>query len=155
MRTTAVVVAWVLASTGFAFAQSSPPAPEAADGRYSFSRSGDDFLRLDKTTGQVSRCTERSSGWACQTVPEERAAFENEIARLQDENADLKKQLAEAAPPSKDTPKTAQKGYRVPEPQIRLPTNEDIDRAIVTAGKVWKRLVQMLNDVRSDMREKI
>ena len=34
-----------------------------------------------------------AAGWSCQTVPDERAALENEIGRLQGENAELKKSL--------------------------------------------------------------
>lgn len=137
-----------------------PPAAEVPltapedSARYSFNRVGDEFIRLDKTTGQVSRCTQRSAGWSCQPSPEERAAFESEIARLQDENAALRRQLADASPAAKP-PGANPKGYRVPDAQLRLPTNEDIDRALTAAGKVWQRLMRMLNDVRSDMAEKI
>ena len=42
-------------------------------------------------TGQVAFCSPHTVGWACQAVPEDRAALEKEIARLQDEVASLKK----------------------------------------------------------------
>ncbi len=59
-----------------------PPNPQ---GRYSFNRVDDGFLRLDTVTGQVASCSRHSAGWVCQAVPEERAALEKEIARLQDQ----------------------------------------------------------------------
>ena len=43
--------------------------------------------------GQVSLCNHKTLGWACETIPDERSALENEIARLQNGNAALKKEL--------------------------------------------------------------
>ena len=73
-----------------AFAQ----APDQAeDGRYSFHRVEDGFLRLDSRSGQVSLCGRKTVGWGCQAVPDERVALESEIARLQGDNAALKKEI--------------------------------------------------------------
>jgi hypothetical protein len=38
-------------------------------------------------------CSRNDAGWACKVVPHERSALETEIARLQGENATLKKEL--------------------------------------------------------------
>jgi hypothetical protein len=54
---------------------------------------GDAFLRLDNKTGEVSRCSKRPSGWTCELLPDDRAALEAEIARLQKQNAGLKADL--------------------------------------------------------------
>src|SRR5262249_8427751 len=77
------------------------PPPGSADlppgatenGRYAFYRVRESFMRLDTRTGQVSQCGWSVTGWACQAVPNERAALESEIARLQSENAALKREL--------------------------------------------------------------
>src|SRR5438034_10928158 len=53
-------------------------APDSADGRFTFHRADDGFLRLDGRSGQVSLCQRRSAGWECQAVPDERAALEGE-----------------------------------------------------------------------------
>ena len=50
-------------------------------------------MRLDTRTGEVSLCSQRTVGLACVASPEDRAVFENEIARLQAENAALKKDI--------------------------------------------------------------
>ncbi len=67
--------------------------PDNGGGRYTFSKVAEGFLRLDAQTGEVSVCSQRTVGWACQAVPEDRAVLENEIARLRKENAALKKDL--------------------------------------------------------------
>ena len=71
--------------------QNSPADTEA--GRFSFHKVDEGFLRLDTRTGQVSLCNHKNLGWACETIPDERAALENEIARLQTGNAALKKDM--------------------------------------------------------------
>jgi hypothetical protein len=53
----------------------------------------DAFLRLDTKTGEVSRCSKQPSGWTCELLPDDRAALEAEIARLQKQNAALKADL--------------------------------------------------------------
>ena len=50
-------------------------------------------MRLDTQTGEVSLCSQRTVGWACQAMPEDRAVLESEIARLRRENAALKKDI--------------------------------------------------------------
>src|ERR1017187_9654329 len=73
-----------------------------ATGRYTFNRVDDGFLRLDNQSGQIAYCSPHVVGWACQAVPEDRAALEKEIARLQGEVASLKSEVAalrEPAPP--------------------------------------------------------
>jgi hypothetical protein len=67
--------------------------PDSERGRFTFHHVQDDLLRLDARTGQISTCSKRSGDWTCQAVPDERAALESEIARLQGENASLKQQM--------------------------------------------------------------
>jgi hypothetical protein len=85
---------------GPAGAQNQPPEP-AAD-RYRFQVTDQGVLRLDSRTGRISQCTVGASGAICRSAPDERAALEGEIARLEADNAALRKQLADrglTAPP--------------------------------------------------------
>src|SRR4029079_7696749 len=68
-----------------------PPPPD--DGRYTFHRRGEGFVRLDSRTGQVSQCGWSPNTWSCKVVPDERVALESEINRLQRDNAALKNSL--------------------------------------------------------------
>src|SRR5450631_3319930 len=73
--------------TGAALAQS---LPDRENGHYTLSAVTDGVIRLDTRTGAVSTCTNAGAGWACYAVPDERAALDQEIGRLQAENEKLK-----------------------------------------------------------------
>lgn len=119
------------------------PTPDTEGGRYVFSRQANGFLRLDTKSGAVSLCSEQPVGWACQAAPEDRAVFEGEIARLQNENVALKRTLLAhglSLPPGvmADAP-TAQN-----DSTLRLPSDADIDRAIAFVGHVWQRFIDAI-----------
>ena len=121
-------------------------APDSENGRYSFSTVADGMLRLDTRTGQVSLCAKQTAGWSCNTVPDERQALENEIARLQRENGALKKDiLARNLPLPGDVtgvPQTAQQ--RELQLKVPLPSDAEIDRVMSAFEKMWRRLVDMV-----------
>jgi hypothetical protein len=149
--------AFLLFVLGFTFAvaparaQDSSPGPE--DGRYTFNRVQDGYLRLDTRTGQVSLCSRRPIGWACEAIPDERTALENEIARLQSHNGALKKELLAhglALPgPVKAEPPAAKN-----ELTLQLPSNADIERVMSIVEKVWRRLVEMIGNLQKDVLKK-
>jgi hypothetical protein len=88
--------------------------PDSEDGRFTFHRVDDGYLRLDGRTGRVSTCVREHAGWLCQAVPDDRAAFEAEIARLQSDNSALKKELLSHNLP---LPRDARPEETVPGPQ--------------------------------------
>jgi hypothetical protein len=98
----ATAAAMMIGSGGFAPALFTPAlaqaAPDTDNGRYTLSPTSDGVVRLDTRTGAVSNCTDKGNGWACYTLPDERAALDTEIGRLQTENEKLKTQLAEREP---------------------------------------------------------
>jgi hypothetical protein len=132
-----------LAVTAPAFAQGT--APENEDSRYSFHRVQDGFVRLDTRTGQVALCNRRTVGWACQAMPEDRAALEGEIVRLQGENATLKKELLARGLPlpsgTKADPPTSDQ-------ELKLPSTAELDRVFGFLEKAWRRLVEMMGNLR-------
>jgi hypothetical protein len=148
--------------------------PENENGRYTLSPAGDSVLRLDTRTGAVSTCSNSGAGWACYAVPDERAAMDTEIGRLQADNerlkADnerLKADLASREPtvpgkieeplPKSDSlkkgePKVAEGERKI---EIPLPSDRDLDRMMSFLEQAWRRLIEMANRVQRDVSGKI
>jgi hypothetical protein len=130
------------------------PAPESDDARYTFNHADDGYLRLDGRTGQVSFCARRMPGWTCQTVPDDRAALEAEIARLQAENAALKKDLLARNLPLPGTVKPDAPAAKPEEPRLQLPSDAELNKMMGFLEKVWRRFVDMVVSLRRDILDK-
>src|SRR5713101_5651295 len=158
------IAACCLAGTGIAAAESMP---DTENGRYTLAPAGDGVIRLDTRTGAVSNCNDSSAGWACYAVPDERAAMDTEIGRLQAENEKLKAQLAEREPTITgkiDEPMPKTDSLKKPEPkvaegerkiEIPLPSDRDMDRMMSFLEQAWRRLVEMANRMQKDVTGKI
>jgi len=141
--------------------------PDAENGRYTMSPIADGVIRLDTRTGAVSTCTDTGTGFACYAVPDERAAYDAEIGRLQTENEKLKAQLAEreAVVTGKiDEPLPKTDSLKKPESklddsarriEIPLPSDRDMDRMMSFLEQAWRRLVDMANRMQKDVTGKI
>ena len=143
--------------------------PDTENGRYTLQPSGDAMLRLDTRTGTVSNCSNSGAGWACYAVPDERAAMDTEIGRLQAENEKLKAQLAsreQAAAPGKieDALPKSDKAPGTPDGQradgqrkieIPLPSDQDMDRMMSFLERAWRRLIDMASRVQKDASGKL
>ena len=153
-----------LAGIGAASAQAMP---DSEKGRYSMSTVGNNVIRLDTRTGAVSTCNNSGAGWACYAVPDERAALDAEIGRLQGDNERLKAELAAREPtvtgkiddtlPKADSlkkpdPKLAEGERKI---EIPLPSDRDMDRMMSFLERAWKRLIEMANRVQKDVSGRI
>jgi hypothetical protein len=153
----ALKTAFVIPIAGFCLllpALADDAALDSEGGRYTFNKTADGYLRLDGQTGEVALCTQRTVGWACLLAPEDRAALENEIARLRRENAALKKDLLSRGLPlpagAAPEPPLAQGG----EPTLQLPGDEEVDRALAFAGRVWHRFVDAITRAQKQLLNK-
>ena len=148
--------------------------PDAENGRYALSPVPNGVVRLDTRTGAVSTCSNSDNGWACYSVPDERAALDAEIGRLQADNErskaeieKLKTELAAREPavagkidealPKTDSlkkaePKVAESERRI---EIPLPSDRDLDRVMSFLEQAWRRLVEMANRMQKDVSGKI
>jgi hypothetical protein len=141
--------------------------PDTENGRYTLSPVADGVLRLDTRTGAVSTCNNNGTGWACYAVPDERAALDAEIGRLQADNEKLKAQLAEREPtitgkidepmPKTDSLKKAEPkvGDSARKIEIPLPNDRDMDRMMAFLEQAWRRLIEMANRMQKDVTGKI
>jgi hypothetical protein len=161
----AIAVAVVCsAGIGAAAAQTMP---DTENGRYALSPVTDGVIRLDTRSGAVSTCNNTGAGWACYTVPDERAALDAEIGRLQADNEKLKAQLAARDPTvtgKVDEPLPKSDSLKKPEPkvaegerkiEIPLPSDRDMDRVMSFLEQAWRRLLEMANRVQKDVTGKI
>jgi hypothetical protein len=160
----AIAAILCLAGIGGAAAQSMP---EAENGRYTLSPVADGIIRLDTRTGAVSTCNNSGAGWACYAVPDERAALDAEIGRLQADNEKLKAQLAAREPavtgkideplPKADSLKPAEPKVADGERKIEipLPSDRDMDRAMSFIEHAWRRLVDIANRMQKDVSGRI
>lgn len=159
-------------------AQDQPPAKaddaskeQLSDKRYSFTRVDNGFLRLDSTSGQVAYCRPQTIGWSCEIVPENRASLEAEIARLredvtslgklkaeiarlQEQVASLEKEIASLKEPPPPRPPADLSPPDRSDLMIKLPTQQDIDRARDFMANTWKRLVEMITAIQKDVMQK-
>lgn len=132
------------------------------DPRFAFHPIQDGYLRLDTRSGEVASCRQSASGWVCVLAPDERLALDSELGRLQRENALLKKTLLDRGwplPESVRPPSVAPTVTPRPVPNVgpaepdRRP--READRVLVAMKAVWRRLVEMMANIRHDMQQKI
>ena len=164
---TCIAAAAVFPGLGGFAAVAAQPMPDAENGRYALSPVADGVIRLDTRTGAVSTCNNNSgAGWACYAVPDERAALDAEIGRLEADNEKLKAQLAEREPvatgkideplPKSDAlkpePKVADGERKI---EIPLPSDRDMDRMMSFLQQAWQRLVEMAYRMQRDVSGRI
>ena len=141
--------------------------PDTENGRYALSPVADGVIRLDTRTGAISTCSNTGTGWACYATPDERAALDAEIGRLQADNEKLNAELAAKEPTVAgkiDEPLPKSDSLKKPEPkvaegerkiEIPLPSDRDMDRVMSFLERAWRRLIEMANRMQKDVSGKI
>ena len=126
--------------------------PDPDDKRFTLHKVDDGYLRLDGRSGAVSLCTRPDSGWVCRAVPDERTALESEIGRLAAENAELKRTLLDRGASLPGLP---------PRPPADLgvgsaaPTESDVDRVMALAGRLWRRTLDVVGNIKRELADKL
>jgi hypothetical protein len=125
----------ILASPAFAqgVAETPKTTPDTENGRFTMSPVADGVMRLDSRTGQVSLCRKNNELWACEALPDERAAYEKEIGRLQNKVASLESELGRG---KKD--------------DLKLPDDADVDRAMKFFENILRRFKTMIDNLQSE-----
>jgi hypothetical protein len=164
---TACLVSCLVFFLGGIGAATAESMPDTENGRYALSPVVDGVVRLDTRTGAISTCTNTGTGWACYAAPDERAALDAEIGRLQADNEKLKTELAARGPVVTgkiDEPLPKGDSLKKPEPkvaegerkiEIPLPSDRDMDRVMSFLEQAWRRLVDMANRMQKDVSGKI
>lgn len=106
-------------------------------GRYTMSPVEGGVLRLDKETGAMALCTNRNEKLVCDPVDDRARADDGQLAKLEAENRALKdrvKALEESAAKG-DNPNAPV----APENKMQLPTEEEVDKALDYAERMFKK----------------
>jgi len=135
---------------------------KVSEGRFSFYRVDGGFLRFDSQSGQIAFCNSQTSSWACEGVPENRAALEKQVDRLRAEIAELKQQLKEQEEPPRPpqtipTPSPAPPAASPPDGRdsTALPGREEFARAAAALQEAWNRFVELMKGLKNEMQRKI
>lgn len=162
---TALFVAAVLAAPA-AMAQTADQ-PDTEGGRYILREVDGEYLRVDRESGDTSVCRRGETGWTCSLVADDRKAYEDEINRLTEENADLAREVdrlrrqaaaredgapeLEGADPE-GTPGEAEErdGNEL---VLKLPSDKELDELSETFETVMRRFVEMLRSLKTDLEQ--
>ncbi len=115
------------------------PGAQAEDAeRYTLEKSGDGFVRMDKTTGEMSICEERAGQLVCRLAADERSAFQDEIDRLEGTVKALDERVAKL-----------ESGLSAKLDQA-LPSDEQIDRTMDTMQKFLRGFMGIVKDLENE-----
>jgi len=149
---TAVVILLVMAP---AMAQEADR-PDTEGGRYILRRVDDGLMRVDRDTGVTSFCRKRGGAWVCETVADDREAFEDEIARLAQDNAELAREVgrlkARIARLEGGPDALAEGDDETGKPRSKTddPSEDEIDKAMRTVESMMRRFMDMAQELRED-----
>jgi len=159
-----IALAAMLVFSAFNSGAYAQAAPDTDNGRFTLSPVAEGFLRLDTRTGAVSTCTNKN-GWTCRLVPDERAALDTEIGRLQADNKRLKGELAQRDTVSGKTDAPLQKEDKSaqaspdskvsPDKKIELQLPPEHEKLLALLDRVWDRLIEMAVRLQKRLSEKI
>jgi len=145
-----------LPMVGFAAVALATPALAADDaGRFSMTPTDKGFLRLDKQTGEVSVCADKGGKFSCESVADTRALMQTEIDRLAKENGELRaenKRLEDVLGLGEDKNKRAQAPNPNKDKGFKLPTEQDIDRAMDEISRLVKKFKDKMKDLGAEER---
>lgn len=113
--------------------------PDVENGRYSMSPVPDGVMRLDTRSGQMSLCRKRSDVWVCESVADDRAAYEKEIGRLQQKITGLEAELGRGANKDGD---------------LKLPNEAELDRVMKFFENVFRRFIGMIEGLQREKQQK-
>ena len=104
-------------------------------GRYTLEKSATGYVRMDTQTGEMSVCEERDGQLVCKIAADERAAFQDEIDRMQEKLSGLERRLAavEQSPLLK--------------PQNLLPTDEQFEKSLSYMERFFRRFMDIVKDM--------
>lgn len=118
----------LLAATSAALAQDT--------NRYTLEKTAEGYVRMDRATGEMSLCSERSGQLVCKLAADERSAFESELDRVTARLEDVEKRLA------------AIEGQPVRDGG--LPSDAEIEKSLGYMEMFFRRFMGVVKDFEKD-----
>jgi hypothetical protein len=112
-------------------------AQETNTDRYTLEKSESGFVRLDRQTGAVTLCTEADGTLTCRMAADERAAYDEDLARLEKRVEALEKQIADGT--------AARSG--------ELPSDAEIDRSIGIMERFMRAFFGLVQEFQGEQQE--
>ncbi|BCH27246.1 hypothetical protein MesoLjLb_70310 [Mesorhizobium sp. L-8-3] len=104
-------------------------------GRYTLEKSATGYARMDTRTGEMSICEERAGQLVCKLAADERAAFQDEIDRMEEKLGALEQRLA------------AVEQNPILSPQNLLPTDEQFEKSLGYMERFFRRFMDIVRDM--------
>ncbi len=127
-------------------ATTATPGPAAPAPGFSLQAVEGGVLKLDTRSGALSFCSAKAGAYVCEAVPEDRAALEAEISRLQARIAELEK--SRAGVPDIMAPPAAKEG--APDAPMTEEARKRLDEALDVAEHAFRRFMDMVNRLRGE-----
>ncbi|AZO26043.1 hypothetical protein [Mesorhizobium sp. M1B.F.Ca.ET.045.04.1.1] len=103
--------------------------------RYRLEKSANGYVRMDTQTGAMSICEEHSGQLVCKMAADERAAFQDEIDRLQKSVKALDERVAKL----ENTPSARL--------ESNLPSEEDFNKTMNYMERFFRRFMDIVKDM--------
>lgn len=155
MRTNAMKTIVAATSIALAIAMTSSVNAQRQDipGRYTMHKADDGFIRLDTQTGEASLCRKAERGWSCAPMEDSAERMRKQIAELEQQNRALSREIAtmrdELATlgrrPGRETHPDHYDDRPGGRSQFRLPSEQDVDRALDYFERMLKKFQDRLN----------
>jgi hypothetical protein len=100
--------------------------------RYRLEKTENGYVRMNTATGEMSICEERTAQLVCKLAADERAAFQDEIDRLQAKLDGIDARVA----------KLEQRAI----PEALLPSEEEVDKSLDIMEKFFNRFMGMMKE---------
>lgn len=123
-----------------------PSGPAAPAPGFSLQAVEGGVLKLDTRSGALSFCSAKAGAYVCEAVPEDRAALEAEISRLQARIAELEK--SRAGVPDIMAPPAGKEG--APDAPMTEEAHKRLDEALDVAEHAFRRFMDMVNRLRGE-----
>lgn len=97
------------------------------ENRFQLERTESGVVRLDTKTGAMTLCREENGTLTCRMQPDERAAYEEELDRLEKRVTSLEERLSQTPPNA-------------------LPTDEEVDKSLSIMEKFMRRFMAIVGE---------